>query len=68
MDIARDEDIEVCITIKVSKDAQRNPKNCTRIFGPYKPYIGSVTETKVKRPMLEFAVKTGHQEGFPKDR
>lgn len=52
IDIARDEDLEVCITVKVSQDAQVNPRNCTRIFGPYKPYIGSVTETKVKRPML----------------
>lgn len=66
MDIARDEDLEVCITVKVSQDAKVNPRNCTRIFGPYKPYIGSVTETKVKRPMLEFAEKTGHQKALLK--
>lgn len=50
MDIATDAEVNLSVTVKVSQIAQINPNQYTRQFGPYRLYISSVTEQKIKRP------------------
>lgn len=52
------------IVIQLSDDVVQNPMNFRRKFGPFKPYVGSHTKEKIKKPSIDILDKTTYTTAF----
>lgn len=54
--------------IETNPDCNEDPSNFGLSWGPFKPYIGSATEAKIKKPTLDFTLKTNVTKALDKLR
>lgn len=52
------------IVIQLSPTIVENPQGYHRSFGPYKPYVGSNTKEKIKKPSIDIIDKTTYTSAF----
>lgn len=57
-----------CLLIETNPDCCEDPSNFGLSWGPFTPYIGSATEAKIKKPTLDFTLKTNVTKALDKLR